>query len=382
MIGWAAVLVTSFLSGASPARGPLAVTAERPLWTEARPAAFPPPATDGGLPDLAHLAKAAVPGVVGVVTLQEPHAGKGDALDGLLDKMHDGPRKGIGSGFIIQKDGWIVTNAHVVEGADRVEVDLDERRPRVPAKVVGKDSESDIALLKIDPPHPLTVLPLGDSDGLAMGQWVMVIGSPFGLDHTVTVGIVSHTGRSDISPVGRPGYYDFVQTDAPINPGNSGGPVLDLQGHVIAIATAVNATGQGIGFAIPINMAKQIIGQLHDHGRVVRSWLGVAVREAPATATVDPAGVVVTDVTAGGPAAAAGVKPGDVITAFEGHSVRTPGRLRWYVSTAGVGREVEVKVNRGGAERLVKVELSGVPPKEQAREAAAEAAARAGAGGD
>jgi serine protease Do len=187
----------------------------------------------------------------------------------------------------------------------------------------------------------------------------MVIGSPFGLDHSVTVGVVSHTGRSDISPVGRPGFYDFIQTDASINPGNSGGPMLNLHGEVIGIATAVNATGQGIGFAIPINMAKEVVGQLHDRGRVVRSWLGIAVREPPQGG----AGVLVTEVESGGPAAAAGMRPGDVITSFQGHLVKSPARLRWYVSTAGVGRQVEVHVRRGGAspERAIHVELAEAP---------------------
>jgi serine protease Do len=230
--------------------------------------------------------------------------------------------------------------------------------------------------------RPLPVVPLGDSDHLALAEWVVVIGSPFGLDHSVTLGIVSHTGRSDISPVGRPGTYDFIQTDAPINPGNSGGPVLNLRGEVVAIATAVNATGQGIGFAIPINMAKGIVAQLRENGKVVRSWLGVAVRDAPpGQGAPDPGrGVVVTEVTSGGPAAAAGLKIGDVITGFEGHAVRTPARLRWYVSTAGVGRNVEVRVRRsGGPERVVRVSLREVPPAEAAR-AQARAAMGAGAG--
>jgi serine protease Do len=194
---------------------------------------------------------------------------------------------------------------------------------------------------------------------------MLVIGSPFGLDHTVTLGIVSHLGRSDISPVGRPGSYDFIQTDASINPGNSGGPVLNLRGEVIGIATAVNATGQGIGFAIPINMAKQIVGQLKEKGRVVRSWLGVAVREA--AAGTDRNGVVVTEIASGGPAASAGVKVGDVITSFQGHDVRSSGRLRWYVSTAGVGREVELRLRRDGAERSVRVSLAQVPAAEDAK---------------
>jgi serine protease Do len=225
-----------------------------------------------------------------------------------------------------------------------------------------------VALLKIDAGHPLPTVPLGDSDRVLVAEWVLVIGSPFGLDHTVTKGIVSHTGRTDISPVGRPGSYDFIQTDASINPGNSGGPILNLRGEVIGIATAVNATGQGIGFAIPINMAKEIVGQLRDKGRVVRSWLGVAVREAPLEpGLVKAGGVLVTEVANGGPAAAAGLRVGDVITGFQGHDIRNSGRLRWYVSTAGVGREVEVKLRRGGSERSVRVWLAQVPAAEEAK---------------
>jgi serine protease Do len=213
-----------------------------------------------------------------------------------------------------------------------------------------------------------------------VAEWVLVIGSPFGLDHSVTLGIVSHTGRADISPVGRPGTYDFIQTDAPINPGNSGGPVLNLRGEVIGVATAVNATGQGIGFAIPINMVKEIIVQLRERGRVVRSWLGVAVRDP--TPADPPQGVVVTEVAAGGPASSAGLKVGDVIIGFEGHDITTPARLRWYVSTAGVGRSVELKLRRGkGPEQAVRVSLAEVPAAEQAR-AHARSLGGMGSGGD
>jgi serine protease Do len=337
------------------------------LYSDSRPAA----AVRGdvsGLPELTRLAEVASPAVVGVLTIQKPPSAAADeSLRDLFDKLHDGPRKGIGSGFVIHRDGWVVTNAHVVEGAAKVEIDFGQGSTHLPARVVGKDAESDVALLKVDAGRPLPFVSLGDSDRIAVAEWVLVIGSPFGLDHSVTLGIVSHTGRSDISPVGRPGTYDFIQTDAPINPGNSGGPVLNLRGEVIGIATAVNATGQGIGFAVPINMAKEILQQLREQGHVVRSWLGVAVREAP----IPPggkAGVVVTEVTSGGPAESVGVRVGDVITGFQGHAIRTPARLRWYVSTAGVGREVEVRLRRGaGPERSVRVPLVGVPASEEAR---------------
>ncbi|WP_059438240.1 S1C family serine protease, partial [Anaeromyxobacter sp. PSR-1] len=340
------------------------------LYTEAARSSAPPPQAMAGLPDLSRLAEAAIPAVVGVVTLQPdpPQQGGDDGLRELFDKLHDGPRRGIGSGFVIQRDGWVLTNAHVVEGADRVEVDLGGGVPRLPARVVGLDGESDVALLKVETPRPLPVVPLGDSDRITVAEWVMVIGSPFGLDHSVTLGIISHTGRNDISPVGRPGTYDFIQTDASINPGNSGGPLLNLRGEVVGIATAVNATGQGIGFAIPINMAKEIVGQLRDRGRVVRSWLGVSVRELTPQQGVPPGGVEITEVAAGGPAATAGLRVGDVITSIQGHVVHTPSRLRWYVSTAGVGREVELRLRRAGSpERTQKVLLAEVPVHEQAR---------------
>jgi serine protease Do len=370
-MGWAGVVLAA-VSLAGPVGG-----SSRPIYTEAK-APIPAPPGAAGLPELSKLAEGVLPAVVGVVTTQAPPTGSDDAqLRDLFERLHDGPRKGIGSGFVIHRDGWVLTNAHVVEGAAKIEVDLGNGVPRLPAKVVGADSEADVALLKVASPTPLPVVPLGDSDHVAVAEWVLVIGNPFGLDHSVTLGIVSHTGRADISPVGRPGTYDFIQTDASINPGNSGGPVLNLKGEVIGIATAVNATGQGIGFAIPINMAKEILGQLRDKGRVVRSWLGVAVKDAPPAAGANP-GVVVSEVANGGPAAAAGVKVGDVITGFQGREIRTPARLRWYVSTAGVGREVEVKLRRGtGPERAIKVSLAEVPAAEEAR-----AQARAALGGD
>jgi serine protease Do len=370
MASWSA-LVAATLSLSLPDAAP---DARRPLYGEARSPA--PPPTVSALPDLSRLAEGAVPAVVGVITTAAAPPGvRDEGLRDLFEKLHEGPRRGIGSGFVIHREGWVVTNAHVIEGAASVEVDLGGGK-RLPARVVGADAETDVALLRVQPERPLTSIPLGDSDRVLIAEWVLVIGSPFGLDHSVTLGIVSHTGRADISPVGRPGTYDFIQTDASINPGNSGGPVLNLRGEVIGIATAVNATGQGIGFAIPINMAKEVIAQLRQNGRVVRSWLGVAVREGSSPDA--PAGVVVTEVARNGPAEAAGVRVGDVITGFEGHDIRTPARLRWYVSTAGVGKSVEVRLRRGGgAEQAVRASLAEVPAAEQAR-----AQARAALGED
>ncbi len=360
---WAAAVLALQLAG-----GPSQAAAGEGLITEDR-TCTPSANLTAGLPDLSGLAAQALPAVVAVITTS-PITDKRDdgSLRELYDKLRDGPRKGVGSGFVIHRDGWILTNAHVVEDADKIEVELGARSVQLTARLVGLDSESDLALLKVDAGRPLPALPLGDSDELKPAQWVLVIGSPFGLDHSVSLGIVSHVGRDDISPVGRPGTYDFIQTDAPINPGNSGGPMLDLQGRVVAIATAVNATGQGIGFAIPINMAKAITEQLRTQGKVVRSWLGITVKELPAEVDERATGVEVTELVANGPAQKAGVRVGDVITTVEGREIRTPARLRWYVATAGVGREVSVALRRKGEpDRTVRVVLREAPSREQAR---------------
>jgi serine protease Do len=363
MGAWPAVVLAVQLAAGSSsqaAAGEGLITEDRTAPSTAQLAA--------GLPDLTGLAAQALPAVVSVITTSPPADKKDDSsLRELYDRLHDGPRRGVGSGFVIHRDGWILTNAHVVEDADKIEVELGARNVHLPARIVGMDSESDLALLKVEAGRPLPFLVLGDSDELRVAQWVMVIGAPFGLDHSVSLGIVSHTGRDDISPVGRPGTYDFIQTDAPINPGNSGGPILDLRGEVIGIATAVNATGQGIGFAIPINMAKAITEQLRTHGKVVRSWLGVTVKDLPAGLD-DATGVEVTDLANDGPAQRAGFKVGDVILSVEGHPIRTPARLRWFVATAGVGREVAVAVrHKGESERTVRVVLKEAPSREQAK---------------
>ncbi len=333
----------------------------------------PRPSRAAALPDLTGLAAAAMQAVVGVLTTQAPDRQSRDPTRELIDQFHGGaPRQGLGTGFVIHPDGWIVTNAHVVYRAAEVEVDVgeggeDERR--YPARVVGTDEATDVALLKVDASEPLPALPLGDSDEVSVAEWVMVIGNPFGLARSVTLGIVSHTGRSDIAPAGREGYYDFIQTDASINPGNSGGPLVDLRGEVVGIATAINASGQGIGFAIPINMAKTVLGQLKESGHVVRSWMGLSVQEMPTDPWNHgsrPHGLVVTYVVAGGPAARGGIQIGDVITRFEGHEIRSPARLRWYVATAGVGRNVALTVRRGqGAERALRVKLGQQPAPEE-----------------
>jgi S1-C subfamily serine protease len=319
-----------------------------------------------GLPELTRLAQTALPAVVGILTTEEDRPGPldGDAREYLLDRSRGGgPRHGLASGFIIDPQGFILTNAHVVAGASRIQVELgDDDEERLPARVVGRDEPTDVALLKIDAGRELATLPLGNSDQLQVAEWVMVMSNPFGLTHSVTVGVISHTGRVDIVPQGHDPFPEFIQTDAPINPGSSGGPLVNLHGEVVGIATAINVIGQGIGFAVPINMAKGILQQLRDHGRVVRSWMGVSVRDLGRTAL--EAGlrlVVVTGVVAGSPGAVSGLRVGDVITGFDGRRVASAARLRWYVSTAGVGRSVSLTVRRSGSERSVRVELAELP---------------------
>jgi serine protease Do len=370
MAGWGTIALAAALATAQPRER------STPLFTEARPVEARATESPGeargpadvrarsGLPELSRVAEAVLPAVVGIVTTpQDVEAPKGsDGLKDFFDHFQgEKQRKGLATGFVVHPDGYLVTNAHVVEGSVRVEVEIGEDEQRVPARVVGRDEPSDIALLKIDVGRPLPILTLGDSDRVQIAEWILVIGNPFGLAQSVTAGIVSHTGRADVVPAGRDGYYDFIQTDASINPGNSGGPIVNLRGEVIGIATAINATGQGIGFAVPINMAKEILGQLRQHGRVVRSWMGVSVREEKAKPGGAGRTVVVTNVVSGSPAAASGVRVGDVITDFDGRRVATAARLRWYVATAGVGRAVSMAVRRGEGQRSLNVQLAEVP---------------------
>ncbi|MBI4508604.1 MAG: trypsin-like peptidase domain-containing protein [Deltaproteobacteria bacterium] len=277
---------------------------------------------------------------------------------------------GQGTGFIISPDGYILTNDHVVGKASAIRVRLADDR-EFAGKVIGADPKTDIALIKIEDTSPLPTAPLGDSDTVEIGEWVVAIGNPFGLDHTVTAGIVSAKGRRDIHPGGnRSGYYDFIQTDASINPGNSGGPLINVRGEVIGINSAVSAQGQGIGFAIPVNMAKTLIPLLKQHGHAPRSWIGVGI--APVTREIadklglsSTKGAVIAQVVPGSPAAEAGLKTGDIIVAFDGKTIHRHDDLPWLASTAGIGRTVPVVVaEKGGGQRELKVTLSEKPDHE------------------
>src|ERR1019366_129576 len=245
--------------------------------------------------------------------------------------------------------GIVLTNNHVVEGANEIQVKLFDDR-EFPGKVVGTDPQTDIAVVRIDT-KDLRALPLGDSDATDVGDWVVAIGNPFGLAHTVSAGIVSAKGRTlEDVPLDSSGYYDFIQTDASINPGNSGGPLLNLRGAVVGINSAIRGGGaQGIGFAIPINMIKQLLPMLLRDGHVTRSALGIRINDVLALSPDDrqalkladtDKGAVIEGVVPGGPADKAGLASGDVIVAFDGTPVETRAQLQWLASTAGVGRTV------------------------------------------
>jgi S1-C subfamily serine protease len=273
-------------------------------------------------------------------------------------------QRSLGSGVIIDSQGFILTNYHVVRGAQEILVQLEDGR-EVPATPVGAEPGIDIALLHVDE-HGLTPAELGDSDGVEVGEWVVAIGNPFGLSHTVTAGIVSAKGR-DYRDIGirQRGYQNFIQTDASINPGNSGGPLVNSEGRVVGINTAIAAAGQGIGFAVPVNMVKHILPQLKRTGRVVPAWIGVGIAELPARLRQGAGltfGVIVTEVYEGGPAASRdGLRPGDVILRFNQAPVRDVAELAWLTNTAGVGNQVELQVLRDGRELMVRLEVAARP---------------------
>ena len=259
-------------------------------------------------------------------------------------------QQGVGSGFIMSREGYILTNNHVVEDAERIKVKLAGGK-EFDGKIVGRDPKTDLALIKIEASPDLQPLRLGDSDELKVGNWVVAVGSPFGLEQTVTAGIVSAKGRV----IGSGPYDNFIQTDASINPGNSGGPLINLQGEVVGINTAIIASGQGIGFAIPINMAKEIAPQLQKRGHVTRGLLGVAIQDvtpelAKSLGLKESEGALVSQVVPGGPADKAGIEQGDVIVNFDGQSVGDSKDLPRLVASAPVGKTVTVKLFRDGKE--------------------------------
>lgn len=264
----------------------------------------------------------------------------------------------LGSGFIIEKAGYILTNNHVIENATEIKVRLSDEK-EFDAKIIGRDPKTDIALIKIEDKNDLPVVNIGDSDKLEIGEWVVAIGNPFGLEQTVTAGIVSAKGRV----IGSGPYDNFIQTDASINPGNSGGPLFNIRGEVVGINTAIVATGQGIGFAIPINMAMDILTQLKEKGKVVRGWLGVMVQHitpdlAESLKLGSKEGALVAEVVKDGPADKAGIQRGDVILEFDGQKIGKMRDLPSLVAATPVGKEVKMRVLRAGEEKLFSVKIT------------------------
>jgi serine protease Do len=362
-----------------------------------------PQVPSSALPSFAPLVKKVLPAVVNISVTERGNAPDGDEdqdadadtpgggsqgmpgspFDEFLRKFFEqqGPGRGnpmrpspgiqrlaLGSGFIIDPAGYVVTNGHVVANADKVTVVLQDNS-KYQAKVIGRDSKTDLGLLKIEAKQPLPYVSWGDSSAMQVGDWVLAVGNPFGLGGTVSSGIISARGRDIHSGP----YDDFLQLDAAINRGNSGGPTFNLQGQVIGINTAIyspNGGSVGIGFAIPAALAKPVIDQLRDHGRVERGWLGVQIQEvtpeiAKSLGLQKPEGALVADVTKGGPAAKSGLKQGDVITSFNGHAIQKVRDLPIMVAQTPIGQKAKVEVWRSGRQTPLDVAIGQMPDNPQ-----------------
>ena len=373
------------------------------FWGEQEPTpqpAAPTPAAAqapliSGLPDFARLAEKLSPSVVNISTTSQgeshPQMGgpqqapQGPFGGGRPGDPHEfwepferffGPmpkrsfkQRSLGSGFIVNRDGVILTNNHVVENADEILVKLANDK-EYKAKILGRDPKTDIAVIKINDVPDLTPVTLGDSDTLRVGEWVMAIGNPFGLEHSVTAGIVSAKGRF----IGQGSYDQFIQTDAAINPGNSGGPLINLRGEVVGINSAIfsrSGGNIGIGFAIPINLAKDELPELEEKGKVTRGWLGVLIQKvtpeiAESLGLDEPKGALVADVIKDGPAIEAGMKVGDVIVEFDGHAVKDNTELPLLVARTPVGKSVKVKVIRDKKAETLNVTINELKDEEVA----------------
>jgi serine protease Do len=353
-----------------------------------------PPAPTGPtvtLPDFRTLVEHVSPAVVNISTKSAPQGGQGFEMPGgpggpggdpfgeffgpferFFGPPHGRPhrQRSLGSGFVIDSKGFIITNNHVVENADEIQVKLSTGKEHK-AKVVGRDPKTDLALIEIEGGNGLTSVPLGNSEDLRVGDWVLAIGNPFGLDNTVTAGIVSAIGRN----INQGPYDSFIQTDAAINPGNSGGPLLNVRGEVVGINTAIfsrSGGNIGIGFAIPINLANEIVPQLKAKGHVTRGWLGVMIQRitpdiAESLGVKDTEGALVSEVVPDGPAAKAGLQQGDIITEYDGKPVHESADLPRLVARTAVGSSVTVKVRRGDDHKTLTVTVGEL--EEDAQEA-------------
>ncbi len=301
------------------------------------------------------LADRVTPSVVNISSGDFPHSSRRPS-ERREDRSPSPP--GSGSGVIIDKKGFIVTNNHVVGDANEVEVRLSDKT-KFTGKVIGKDPDTDLAVIKIDSEKDLPFVPIGDSKNVKVGQWVMAVGNPFGLDRTVTIGIVSGLGRENVN-LSR--YEDFIQTDASINPGNSGGPLFNLHGEVIGINTAIINVAQGIGFAIPANMVQTIVSQLMSSGKVVRGWLGVGIQPlteelAKKFGVKEGDGVLVNEVFEGNPAYEGGMQPGDIILKVDDQVVETPNSLARVIAGFIPGQKVRIELMRNGKKEQLTLAL-------------------------
>lgn len=343
---------------------------ETPVRTTVRdegvkpPVEEPPKALVSTQEAFIEVSKKVTPAVVNIRAARMRPGGGGpfDDLFGDVFPGHPGvqPQKeqSLGSGFLISEDGFILTNAHVISDASEIKVQLSDQRV-YSAKMVGIDPKTDVAVLKIQNDGKLPAVVLGNSDKLRIGEWALAIGNPFGLEGTLTVGIISATGRAGL---GIEDYEDFIQTDTSINPGNSGGPLLNIYGEVIGINTAIVAAGQGIGFAIPINLARQIADQLIETGEVSRGWLGVSIQ--PLTPELADSfgldrvtGALVNQIVPDSPAAKAGLRRGDILLTYDGKEVRGVRELQLMVASTPAGKKVNMEVVRGGKRMTLPVTI-------------------------
>lgn len=342
---------------------------------ESHPEAFwqegssqPPAAIEGVPTTFADLAERVSPGVVNIRTERTVQSGMPRGLEEFFFGQpfgHGGPGgpqerevPSLGSGFVISPDGYIVTNNHVIEDTDTITVHFDNGK-QLDAEIVGRDPKTDVALIRVDTDEDLFSLPLGDSHAVRPGEWVVAIGNPMGLEHTVTAGIVSAMHRN----IGMGSYDDFIQTDAAINPGNSGGPLINLKGEVIGINTAINRAAQSVGFAVPVNMAKDILPQLRAEGHVTRGWLGVVIQQitpeiAEQLELDDAKGALVSQVEPDGPADEAGIERYDVIRRFNGRDIDEMSDLPRVVASTGVGKTVDVIVTRDGKSKKLRAQIA------------------------
>jgi serine protease Do len=392
-VAMAAMLLGAVVTTQMRPQAAMARSSEPSLGAAAIPSRPLGPPTLETFRDIAH---GATPGVVNINTKKVVKGQRGSMRDFFGEDMFDrffgpqgphgqGPRRGpdssetqrsLGSGFVVDKDGYILTNRHVIDGADQISVTLSNGKT-YEAKLVGKDARTDVGLIKIEPKEPLTVLALGNSDQTDVAEWVMAIGNPFGLwadgqvgGPSVTVGVVSFKGRSIPLGVVEGTRVDMIQTDASINPGNSGGPLINTKGEVIGINTMIITNGpqqsSGVGFAVPINVAKEILPQLRTKGRVIRGWLGVSIQ--PVTEALartyklkEAKGAIIADVTEGSPADKAGLKPDDVVIAVDGRAVQDHSDLTSYIASRAPDTTVHLKVLRNGVEKDVAVALGTFP---------------------